>query len=194
MRDVDWYRRPELILGEVLEKAARAENDRLYHRASVIAVDLVGGKLQNPDGSGFVEVPRRDGSRKKFRAIVGPENPRGAIKARVLTDGLDRLLTDDELRVFWPMFPQDLSGTPATPGEHVYVFFEGEGTDNGLWVSRVAGQESANSFDGTESYSAPSSPQSAMDSFEANPSEYPKDDSHAGMAPTDGAMSSFEDE
>ena len=111
-----------------------------------------------------------------------------------MTDGHDRLLDDNSLRVFWPMFPQDLSGTPATPGEHVYVMFEGEGTSNGLWISRVAGQESANSFDGKTAYSAPSSPQSAMDTFESNSSRFPADDDHAGLAPVKGAMSAWEDD
>lgn len=194
MRDtVDWYRRPELILADVLQKGGRGERERHYYRAVVLAVDLEGGQLQNPQASGQVSVPQRDGSTKSFRSIIGPENPRGSVKARILTDGFDRLLDDQQVRVFWPMFPQDLSGTPATPGEHVYVIFEGDGMSHGLWVSRVAGHESANSFDGTQSYVAPSSPESAMDTFEDNPSEYPKDDSHASLAPSPGAMANFEE-
>lgn len=195
MRGVDWYRRPELILAEVLEKAARGEEkEKTYLRAVVVAVDLEGGKLQNPDSSGEVRVPLRDGTVRTYKAIPGPENPRGAVKARVLTDGLDRLLDDQSLRVFWPMFPQDLAGTPATPGEHVYVMFEGEGTANGLWISRVAGHESANSFEGKSSYDAASAPQSAMDKFEENKSEFAKDDDQAGLAPTKGAMSAWEND
>lgn len=192
MRDADWFRRPELILGDMIEKAGRNERERTYHRAVVLAVDLDGGLLQNPDGSGELSVTLRDGSKGTFKALVGPPNPRGAVKARVLTDGLDRLLDDQSLRVFWPMFPQDISGAPATPGEHVYVVFEGDGTSSGLWISRVAGHESANSFEGTSAYTAPSSPQSAMDSFESNPAQYPHDEAHAGLAPTRGAMTKFE--
>lgn len=193
MRSIDWYRRPELILAEVIERAGRDDRERTHYRAVVLAVDLEGGMLQNPDAAGEVRVTQRDGSVRTFAAMTGVANPRGAVKARVLTDGLDRLLDDRDLRVFWPMFPQDLAGTPASPGEHVYVIFEGEGLTNGLWLSRVAGQESANSFDGTASYSAPSSPESAMDSFEKNDARYPRDEAHAGMAPTRGAMSAFED-
>jgi hypothetical protein len=193
VRDIDWYRRPELILSELIKKEARGEKDRSYYRAVVLAVDLEGGKLQNSDASGEVRVPQRTGENRTYKAIVGPPNPRGAVKARILTDGFDRLLDDDSLRVFWPMFPQDLAGIPATPGEHVYVVFEGEGTSNGLWISRVAGQESANSFDGKSSYDAPSSPQSAMDTFEENEAQYPQDEEYAGLAPTKDAMTSYED-
>ncbi len=195
MRSVDWYRQPEMILADMINRASREEDrdQRTYYKAVVMAVDLEGGKLQNPDGDGSVRVPLRDGSVQEFDALIGPANPRGAVKARVLTDGLDRLMDDQELRVFWPMFPQDLSGTPATPGEHVYVMFDGSGMSHGLWVSRVAGHESAGSFDGTSSYTAPSSPPSAMDTFEENESKYPKDEASAGLAPKRGAMSSFED-
>ena len=194
MRDVDWFRRPEMILADLIRKAGRGEKDRHYHRAVVLAVDLDGGKLQNPDAGGQVSVSQRDGSTKTFKAIAGPLNPRGSIKARILSDGFDRLLDDQQVRVFWPMFPQDLAGTPATPGEHVYVIFEGEGMAHGLWVSRVAGHESANSYDGAQSYVAPSAPQSAMDSYEDNPAQYPKDDHNASLAPSPGAMANFEDD
>ena len=181
-----------MILAEVLSKAGRDERERTYYKAVVMAVDLDGGQLQNPDGDGELIVVPRDGSTKKFKASVGPSNPRGSVKARVITDGFDRLLGEQDLRVFWPMFPQDISGVPVTPGEHVYVIFDGVGTSHGLWVSRVAGHESANSSDGASNYDAPSSPQTAMDSFEENPPEYPRDDLHASLAPTDGAMDKFE--
>jgi len=193
VRDVDWYRRPEQILAEVIDKAARGEKDRSHYRAVVIAVDLDGGKLQNNDGAGEVIVKSRDGKSRSFQALIGPANPRGAVKARILTDGFDALLEDQDLRVFWPMFPQDLTGTPATPGEHVYVMFEDVGMAHGIWISRVAGHESANSADGTDTYEAPSAPYTAMDSFEENGAEYAKDDDSAGLAPTRGAMTTFGD-
>ena len=194
MRGLDWFRRPEMLLAKVLDEASRDEPERLYRRAVVVAVDLEGGKLQNPDAAGSVKVTLRDGSQRSYNATVGAANPRGAVKARILTDGFDRLLDDKSLRIYWPMFPQDLSGTPVTPGEHVYVMFEGEGTANGVWISRVAGQESANSFEGKDSYDAPSSPQSAMDVFEENGPQYPRDEQHAGLAPTRGAMSVYEED
>lgn len=192
MRNAEFYKRPELLLAAMVEKVTEVP-DRTYLRAVVLAVDLEGGKLQNEDGSGEVRIPQRDGSTKRVKAIVGPKNPRGSVKARILTDGYDRLLDDDSLRVYWPMFPQDLNGTPATPGEHVYVMFDGQGTSHGLWVSRVAGHESANSYEGKDSYDAPSAPQTAMDSFEPNDPAYPRDEAYAGLAPTQGAMSKFED-
>lgn len=194
MRDVDWYRRPELILADVLQRAARGEKKPpIYYRAAVLAVDLEGGRLQNPDADGALSITLRDGSTKSFQALAGPLNPRGSVKARIITDGFDRLLDDQLLRVFWPMFPQDMAGTPITPGEHVYVMFEGEGMAHGLWVSRVSGHESANSSQGALEYDAPSAPQTAMDSFEPNGPEYPRDDGYASLAPTDGAMTKFED-
>ena len=193
MRDVDWFRRPELIFAELVGRAARDERERQYYRATVLAVDLDGGRLQNPDGAGEMSVTLRDGSTRRYAALTGPLNPRGSVKARIITDGFDRLLDDQSLRVFWPMFPQDMAGTPITPGEHVYVMFEGEGMSHGIWVSRVAGHESANSSQGSLEYDEPSSPQSAMDSFEPNEAEYPRDDNHASLAPSEGAIARFGD-
>jgi hypothetical protein len=185
-----------MILGEMIRRAARGDDQekKTYLKAVVLAVDLEGGKLQNPNGEGSLRVPLRDGTEKTYKAMIGPKNPRGSVKARVLTDGLDRLLGDQDTRVFWPMFPQDLAGTPATPGEHVYIMFDGVGMDHGLWISRVAGHESAGSADGTTTYTAPSAPQSAMDTFEENGPTYPRDDAIAGLAPTNGAMTAFEED
>lgn len=191
---IDWFRRPELILGDLLVRNARGEGSaRHYHRAVVLAVDLEGGLLQNKDGSGGIDVVDRSGQTRHYDASVGPENPRGSIKARVLTDGLDRLLDDADVRVFWPLLPTDQLAGPVSPGEHVYVVFEGEGTDHGIWVARVSGQDSANSFRGADSYTAPSAPQSGMDSFEPNEPQYDTSDEHAALAPTPNGMSFFED-
>lgn len=192
-RGADWFRRPELVLADLIRSRARGDDrDRHYRRAVVLAVDLEGGRLQNETGSGSVSVRARDGKTRSYPAIPGVENPRGSVKARILTDGFDRLLADEDLRVFWPMFPQDQVSIPVSPGEHVYVVFEDEGLAHGLWVSRVPGQDSANSFRGSDSYDAPSSPGSAMDSFEPNESEYDMTDEHAGLAPPIDSMSFFE--
>ena len=192
-RGPDWYRHPELILADLIRSHARSDGrERHYRRAAVVAVDLEGGLLQNESGSGSVVVRSRDGRTKTYPAIPGVNSPRGSIKARILTDGLDRLLADEDLRVFWPLFPQDQFAVPISPGEHVYVVFEDEGLVHGLWVSRVPGQDSANSFRGTDSYSAPSSPGSAMDSFEPNDPEYDRSDEHAGLAPPIDSTSFFE--
>lgn len=192
-RGADWYRRPELILGDMLLKAARGDGVvRNYHRAVVLAVDLEGSLLQNKDGSRGIDVKDRSGQVRHYDAVVGPENPRGSVKARVLTDGLDRLLDDADVRVFWPLLPFDQLAAPISAGEHVYVMFEGEGMDHGIWVARVSGQESTNSFKGTDSYTAPSAPQSGMDSFEPNEPEYDTSDEHAGLAAPPNGMSFFE--
>lgn len=193
-RGIDWYRRPELILGDLLVRAARGEHGaaRHYHRAAVLAVDFVGGLLQNRDGSGGISVVDRTGRSRRYDAIVGPDNPRGSIKARVLTDGLDRLLDDADVRVFWPLLSSDQLSSPVSPGEHVYVVFEGEGLDHGIWLSRVSGQDSANSFRGTDSYTAPSAPRSGMDSFEPNAPEYDTTDEHAALSPSRSGMSFFD--
>lgn len=195
-RGSDWYRRPEMILADLLQRAARGDDrvDRHYRRAVVLAVDLLGGQLQNPSASGGISFRTRDGSQASYPALVGVENPRGAIKARVLTDGLDRLIDDVDLRIYWPMFPQDQMGTPISPGEHVYVVFEDEGLSHGLWVSRVPGQDSANSFAGVDSYTAPSHQQSAMDYFEPNEPEYIRTDDRAGLAPPKDATTFFEED
>lgn len=190
----DIYRRPELILADLLQREARGgERQRAQRRAVVLAVDPDGGLLQNPAGDGQLAAHLREGGTRTYPAIVGPTNPRWAIKARVLTDGLDRLREDADTRVFWPMFPQDYMGMPISPGEHVYVTFEGEGMEHGLWLVRVPGHDSANSYAGTESYTAPTAPQTAMDSFEENGPSYPRDDAYAGEAPSPGAMAAFED-
>lgn len=191
----EWFRRPELILADLLQRAARGTDREPthYHRATVLAVDQDGGMLQNPTASGGVDFIGRDGLQRHFDAISGVENPRGSVKARILTDGLDRLVDDADVRVFWPMFPQDQMGIPVSPGEHVYVIFEGSGLDHGLWLSRVSGQDSANSFKGSDSYTAPSAPQSAMDFFEPNDPEYDRTDEHAGLAPPVDPNSFFGD-
>jgi hypothetical protein len=191
-RNLDWYRRPETILADLLKEHARGKPaDRSVRRALVLAVDHEGGKLQNPNGSGEYESAWPGRKSQKLKALVGPPNPRGAIKGRILTDGLDRLRDDSDVRVFWPMFPPDQIGIPVVPGEHVYVMFEGEGLDNGFWLSRVPGHEGAGAYVGNQSYTAPSAPGSAMDSFEPNDAEYPKTEEHASMAPGKSAMDNF---
>lgn len=193
IRGTDWYRRPELIFADLVRTHARHdERQRHYRRALVLAIDHEGGLLQNKDGSGGITVRDRSGQRKSYPALPGVDNPRGSIKARILTDGLDRLIADEDLRVFWPMFPQDQLAVPITPGEHVYIVFEDEGMSHGLWVSRVPGEDSANSFLGMDSYVAPSAPGSAMDSFEPNDPEYDRSEEHASLAPPVDSTSFFD--
>ncbi len=193
-RGSDWYRRPELVLADLIKVHAQGDSrGRHYRRAVVLAVDQEGAMLQNDSGVGGIAVRSHDGRVRNFPALQGVENPRGSVKARILTDGLDRLVSDDDLRVFWPMFPQDQMAVPVSPGEHVYVIFEDEGLSHGLWISRVSGHDSANSFIGTDSYTAPSSAKTAMDFFEPNQPEYPRTDEHAGLAPPIDSTSFFDD-
>ena len=191
--NIDWFRRPELILGKMITEYARGDSlaRKHYHRAVVLAVDPIGGKLQNQDGRGMFDSVGSDGIVRQLPAIVGPSNPRWSIKARILTDGFDRLLDDAQVRVFWPFLPQDQIGIAIAPGEHVYVVFEGQGMDHGMWMCRVSGHESANIFVGSDSYTNPSAPRSGMDSFESNDPEYDRSDEHAGLAPKSSAMSFF---
>lgn len=188
-RGSEIIRNPELLLADILQREARGGDEKQsVHRAVVLAVDLEGGKMQNDSGQGSFT-----SGGKTLPAMVGVPNPRGSIKARILTNGFDRLSSDDEVRVFWPLFSYDQLGLPVSPGEHVYVMFEGSGFDHGLWISRVSGQDSANVFVGTDSYVAPSSPKTSMDSFERNSAEYPRDESYAGQAPDSSAMNAFGD-
>ena len=190
---VDSFRRPESFFSSILKREALGiDRDRFLRRATVIAVDLEGGLLQNKNGSGELIFKDRSGSEVRVKAIVGPPNPRGSIKARILTDGFDRLLGNDDLRVFWPLFPQDQIGTPIAPGEHVYIIFEDDDMTHGMWISRVSGHDSANAFIGSESYDEPSAPITAMDLFEENAPEYPRNDDTASLAPPASSMRFFD--
>ena len=113
-----WYRRPEIVLADLLGRAARDEIPEDSHqilRALVLAVDPDGGALENKDGSGTYSARGTDGRRLNLTAAIGPTNPAGAVKARILTDGLDRLRADQDLRVFWPLHPQDQLAIPISP-------------------------------------------------------------------------------
>lgn len=152
----DRFRRPERFFDEFLRKGVkglfveRGENVPVIYRALVVGVDTEGGKLENPDGSG--KVPHKiDDKKFDAPARVGPENPPNSIKARVLTDGLDRFYLDDDLRVFWPFFP-DTHAIPVKPGEHVYVMFEDSQRTHGLWISKVSGHTGVNYAPGDKFY------------------------------------------
>lgn len=120
------------------------------YRALVVAVDVYGSKLENPDGNGTLS-HEIDGKKYDVQARLGPENPPNSIKARVLTDGDDKFSTDENLRVFWPFFPQNIS-IPVKPGEHVYVVFEDTQQQHGLWLSKVPGHLGVNYAPGKDFY------------------------------------------
>lgn len=156
--DREKFRRPELLFKEFLRKGAKGafkENSdatTFLLRALVIAVDVEGGLLENPSGSGKVS-HTVDGKNFDVDAKIGPENPQNSIKARILTDGFDKFSTDENLKVFWPFFPENIS-IPVKPGEHVYVLFEDSQQQHGLWVSKVAGHSGVNYVPGSDFYKA----------------------------------------
>lgn len=150
-------RRPELYLHELLNKYAKGQlletsnGPKVLFRATVICVDPIGGMLSNETGSGEVSIKLASGKTETTKATVGPKNPKNSIKARIITKGLDRFIPDRGLRIFWPMFQEHMS-IPVVPGEHVYVAFEDENFEHGLWFSRVSGHEGVNSVEGSTQY------------------------------------------
>ena len=155
----DKFRRPEQFLSELLKKDAQGlfretdEYSQFLYRAIVVAVDVEGAKLENPNGSGQVSHVV-DGKSYSVKANVGPENPRGSVKARITTDGIDQFVSDDRIRVFWPFFPEHIS-VPIKPGEYVYVVFEDSNMEHGLWVTKIPGHENMNYYKGSSAF-APS--------------------------------------
>lgn len=180
------FRSPELFLSELLKKGAqgkfheRDENVPFLYRASVSAVDVLGGQLENPSGNGSV-VHTIDGKDMSFSANVGPVNPRNSVKARIISDGFDQFIADDRLCVFWPFFPEHVS-VPVKPGEHVYVMFEDADFQHGLWITKVPGQENLNFFRGQDAFSMnPENPLSEKFSdTKATQGEEHSDDRSAG--------------
>ncbi len=150
------FHRPEIFLAGLLRKSIqgkfleRGENISFLHRAIVVAVDVEGGKLENPDGDGTV-THFFDGKSYDVTANVGVKNPQNSIKARIFNDGFDQFVSDGRLRIFWPFYPEHMS-VPIKPGEHVYVMFEDEEREHGLWFSKIPGHEDLNFFRGQKSF------------------------------------------
>lgn len=150
---------PERFLAEIIRKGATGQylevdqHPQIYYRALVLAVDVFGGRLENPDAAGSIEHVV-DGKKVTIDARHGPENPKNAVKARILTNGLDQFVDDNELRVYWPLFPEHMS-VPVKPGEHVYVTFEDMKSRHGLWVNKVPGHEGVNVSPGEDFYRDP---------------------------------------
>lgn len=113
---------PDRILSNVLKDYVEGNLDdyNFLFRALVVEIDQVGGALAGPGTPNETE----------------PPNPPNSIKARIVSDGRDSHLTDDELDIFWPLFPYDVM--PLKEGEHVYVIYEDTNEKNhGLWISRI---------------------------------------------------------
>ncbi len=159
-QDVERFRRPELILGELIRKYARGEvveqghAPKTIHRAVVLAVDEEGGRLSADGPAGRVPGVGLDGSTREYASVLGPSNPRNSVKALVIDEGRDSFGSEEDARVLWPFFPPDQISMPVSPGEHVYVIFEDRNFSHGLWLFRVPGQDSANFMLGSEFYLA----------------------------------------
>lgn len=85
---------------------------RIWYRAIVVDIDTQGGQFE-----------------------LEPPNPPGAIRARVLTNGYNAATRPNDLPIFWPKNPFHI--TPIKEKEHVYVSFEDEERQHGLWHGRI---------------------------------------------------------
>lgn len=107
---------PDRILNNLIKDYAegRLDNSNFLYRAVVVKIDHKGGELEEE-----------------------PPNPKGSIRARVMSSNMDRAFENDEdLHVYWPLFPYDLM--PVKEGEHVFVVFEDNSNKgHGLWISRA---------------------------------------------------------
>lgn len=93
---------PERIFNNLIKDytAGRLDNNNFLYRAVVLKIDHKGGELEKE-----------------------PPNPKGSIRARIISNNMDRAFKNDEdLLVYWPLFPYDLM--PIKEGEHVFIVFE----------------------------------------------------------------------
>lgn len=106
---------PERILNNLLKDYVDGNLDdyTFLYRASVVKIDTLGGVLE-----------------------TDPPNPKNSIQARIITNARDKDLEDDELPVFYPLFPHD--AMPVKETEHVYVIFEDAAEKtHGIWLCRI---------------------------------------------------------
>jgi hypothetical protein len=123
---------PESILYRMIQDYVEGalDSNRVLFRATVVAIDHVGGQFE-----------------------IEPPNPRNSIQARVNTARRNATTLDDDLPIFWPMFPHIQS--PVKESEHVYVIFEDDAKQHGLWLSRIPQRldvDSKNYVKGTAAY------------------------------------------
>lgn len=143
------FRRPSIGFTEMLRKGIggmlreKDEYATFMFRALVLASDPYGGKLETPDGvpegKTYLEevihdVTGGEIARYTVNPTLGPRNPKNSVRARIITEGMDQFIDDDNLRTFWPLLP-GISNPSA--GELVYVVFEDERMTHGLWISKV---------------------------------------------------------
>lgn len=197
-QDRNGFRRPEIMVEEFLRRGVqglyRSKEDGvpIIFRALVLAVDPDGGLLENPSGTGSV-THNINGHEFSVPAKVGPKNPPNSLKARVLTDGADKFRRDEDLRVFWPFFPENVS-LPVKPGEHVYVLFEDTESQHGLWVTKIPGHVGSNYAPGASFYQ-PEQRQPLMNRFDdgkdAGKGKTPTDQDASEMKPGNRLMSLY---
>lgn len=179
-QDAERFRRPELILGELIRKYARGEMvqeghaPKVIHRAVVLAVDEEGGMLSTDGERKTIQGVGLNGRPREYTSLIGPVNPRNSVKAVVIDEGRDSFSSEDDARILWPFFPPDQLAMPVSPGEHVYVMFEDRHFSHGLWLFRVPGQDSANFLTGTDFYLAQPGKRDLNASFEGRSSEQPQ--------------------
>jgi hypothetical protein len=148
--------KPELIFSELLKDSFQENfkridsNSSIFKRAIVLAVDVVGGQLQNENGEGEI-LHTVNGKQVKFKALKGPSNPRNSIKARIISESEDKILPDSLTDIFWPVFPEHIS-IPIKPLEHAYVMYEDDNSYHGLWFCKISGHENLNFIKGSDTY------------------------------------------
>ena len=133
---------PEIFQSQLMAKfvqskfVERGDNVSPFARAQVISFDSSGGSLENDNGEGSAR-SQNPNTREYYsiKARQGPVNPARSIRARLLEG--DQFTKDDDLRVYWPLFPS--MGSDPTTLEFVYVMYEDNDRHHGLWVSRVPG-------------------------------------------------------
>lgn len=148
----DKFRRPTISFTELFIAGAngtfreRGEYAQFMFKALVVAMDTQGGKLETPtgdpvDGALTQQVQYPNGKVDSYDVVssegkvnVGPRNPKNSVKARIISDGSDDFVDDDDLRVYWPLLPG--IDNPSA-GEVVYVVFEDETMNHGLWLCRA---------------------------------------------------------
>ena len=107
-------RNPDKVLSNLLSDyiEGRLDESESVHRAVVVEIDHIGGIFETQPG-----------------------NPRGSIRARIVSDASDKYTSNEDLSVYWPINPFHL--LPIKEGEHVYVMFEDENREHGLWLTRI---------------------------------------------------------
>ena len=92
--------------------SGKLDNTSFLYKAIVVKIDQTGGQLEKD-----------------------PKNPKNSIQARIIENSYHSMLNDVDLPVFWPLFPFDI--LPVKEGEHVYVIYENEKKDHGIWITRI---------------------------------------------------------